>query len=95
MAVILEIGTENIAITFENNFVCVQKGKEIIKSVQLRDVRAVMVTAKNVLLGQSFLQNLTACNIPIVLLDENFLPASFLFPCNMPLGKGKVLDRQA
>lgn len=95
MAVILEIGTENIAITLENNFVCIQKGKEIIKSVQLKEVRAVMVTAKNVLLGQSFLQNLTACNIPIVLLDENFLPASFLFPCSMPLGKGKVLDRQA
>ncbi len=92
---ILEIGTENIAIVVQDNYICVQKNGEIIKSIPLRDVRAVMITAKNVLLGQNLLQSLAASNIPFVVLDENFLPVSFLFPCSAPSGKEKALERQA
>lgn len=92
---ILEIGTENIAILLQDNYICVQKNGGIIKSIPLRDIRDVMVTAKNVLLGQNLLQSLAASNIPFVVLDENFLPVSFLFPCNVSSDKEKALERQA
>ncbi len=43
---ILEIGTENIVILLQDNYICVQKNGEIIKSIPLRDIRAVMVYGK-------------------------------------------------
>ncbi len=49
---ILEIGTENILL--QDNYICVQKNGEIIKSIPLRDIRAVMVYGKKCAAGEKF-----------------------------------------
>lgn len=88
---IIEISTDNKLLSVHLGFLRISENQEILKEIPFNSINSIIITARGVLYTNSLLQRLCEENIPLVILDANYVPSGMLLSY---VGQSKQMEIQ-
>lgn len=92
---IISLETEGLFLSKKRGLLLASKSKEIIATVPLDDIAALIVSAHGTSYTNSLVVNLTERNIPLVLCGKNHQPEAWIHPIATHFKQAKYLRAQA
>ena len=92
---IISLETEGLFLSKKRGLLLASKRKEVISTVPLDDIAALIVSAHGTSYTNSLVVNLAERNIPLVLCGKNHQPAAWIHPIKSHFKQAKYLRAQA
>lgn len=92
---IIELAQNGRSLHLERGFLAVREGGETIGRVPIDDIDAVLATAHGIMWSNKALAALSARGVPVVIMADDFTPASALLPLRGHHDQGRRMRAQA